>query len=90
MICSKYLTFVVFFQALSSVSWLKEKNEASTQKLVEAVQVHNQVSETFNDLKSSADLLKSENTRLLKSLKEAETTISIQEAELKWVEQKAK
>ena len=79
----------MFFQALSSIIWLKDKHEAFAQKLVEVVQSHNQVSEKFNELKSSADLLKSENTRLSKSLKEAETTIFVREAELKKVEQKA-
>ena len=71
---------------MSSVSWLKYKYEASTQKVVEIVQAYNEISNKYNELNSTADLMKRKNAFLLKSLKAVEETFSIQEAELKQVE----
>ena len=74
---------------MASFSWLKDKCEASTQKVTEVVQAYNDIVNKYNKLQTASDLMKSENTRLTKKLKEAEVTISVQEAELKKVELKA-
>ena len=55
---------------------------------MEAIQAHNKVLRKYNELNSTADLLKSENACLSKSLKKAEATISLREVELKQVEQR--
>ena len=49
---------------------MKEKSEASAQKLTEAVQAHKNLSEKFNKLKSSADDKGNENVHLKKRLEE--------------------
>ena len=84
-VVSKFL----LFQNTACLSWVKEKSEASTQKLTEAILVHNLLSEKYNELKSSVDLKESENARLKKKLKEVEVAFSAREAELKKVESKA-
>ena len=73
-----------------SLSWLKDKYEAFARKVVEVAQMHNEIPNRYNELKSIANLIKSENAHLSKSLKAAESTFSIWEAELKRVEQQVK
>ena len=69
---------------------MKEKCEASTRRFAEAVQVHNNISDKYNELKSFVDLMKSENARLSKNLKAAEVALFAKEAKLKQVEFNAK
>ena len=64
----------LLFHSTSSISWVKEKSEASAQRLVEAVQAHNNISKWYNELKASTDLMESENARLTKKLKESDAT----------------
>ena len=69
-------------------SWLKDKCEAYARKVTEVAQAYNDITNKYNELQTASDLMKSENARLKKKLKEAEETISIQEVELKKVELK--
>ena len=73
-------------QAMTSFGWLKKKSEASSRKLSEAVSAYNDISAKYNDFQAASDLMKGENARLSKKLKEVEVTISIQDVELKRVE----
>ena len=50
--------------------------------------MHKDISKNYNELQSSADLMKSEKARLSKNLIVAEATLSTKEAELKRVESK--
>ena len=74
---------------MSSLSWVKEKCETFAQRLVEAVQAYNNIFKKYNELKDFADLMKSENARLSKKLKEAEVALYVPEAEFKKVESMA-
>ena len=74
---------------MSSFSWLKDKCEASSWKVTEVVQAYNDIANKYNDLQAASNLMKCENARLTKKLKEAKTTISVQEAKLKKVKLKA-
>ena len=74
---------------MASLSWVKEKSEASTRKFAEAIQEHNTLCENYNELKSFADLKESENARLSKELKEVKAALSSREAEFRKVESKA-
>ena len=73
---------------MAYLSWVKEKSEAFAQKLTEAIQEHNILSEKYNELKSSADLKESENAHISKELNEVKATLSTWEAEFKKVESK--
>ena len=85
---SKYLTSY-YFWTMSSLTWLRDKYKAFAQKVVEIGQAHNEISSKYNELKSTTNLMKNENTRLSKILKVTEATLSVREAELKRVEQRA-
>ena len=74
---------------MAALTWLKEKSEASTQKLIEAAQAYKNLSEKFNKLKSEVDDKGNENARLKKRLEELEVAHSAQEAELKEAQSKA-
>ena len=80
----------LLFQSVSSLTWVKEKCETYAQKLVEAVQAHNNISEKYNELKASSNHMKNENAHLTRKLKESEVALSTQEVEFKKVESKAK
>ena len=54
------------------------------------VSAYNDISNKYNALQASSDLMKGDNTHLSKKLKEAETNLSIREAELRKVKEKAK
>ena len=58
-------------------------------KVVETAQAHIEISNKYNEPKSSANLIKSENARLSKSLKAAKATFYIRETELKQIEWQA-
>ena len=68
---------------------MKERCENFARKLAKAVQSHNNISEKYNELKASSDLMKNENARLTRKLKESEAVLSAWEAEFKKVESKA-
>ena len=53
---------------------------------MELVQAHNEILKKYNNLYTAANLIKSENARLTKSLREAEVTISVRDVKLKRVE----
>ena len=61
---------------MASLSWVKEKSEASTRKFAEAIQVHNNLFEKFNELKSAADDKGNENVHHKKKLEELEAAYS--------------
>ena len=62
-----------------SFSWLKEKCKNSSWKLSEAMSAYNELSTEYNDFQAAFDLMKSENARFSKKLKETEATISMRE-----------
>ena len=67
------------FQSASALTWVKEKSEASAQKLKEAAQAYKNLSKRFNELKSTANDKGNENVRLKKKLEELEAAHSARE-----------
>ena len=59
---------------------MKERSELSTQKFVEAVETHNNLSSLFNELHIDADAKGEENACLKKKVEDMQATLSDREA----------
>jgi len=76
-------TIFLLFQSAAALSWAKEKSEAFTLKFLEVVEMYNNLSGQYNDLKKEAETRDTENARLKKKVEDLEALISAREKELK-------